>query len=366
MFRLNRLSALKVVMVFIFFSAFRPDADACTTIVIKAKDGTVVRGRSMEFARPLGSQVIVVPRGTSYAGTLPDGGQGLKWTVRHGFAGVNAEGLPLAIDGVNEKGLAGGQHYFSGFAQYGELSAAERGKGLAPWEFVSWILSSFETVDDIVRHLDEVRIAPSVEKASGVVLPLHYSFTDASGHMIVIEPTDGRLKVFENPYGVFTNNPTFDWHVTNLRNYVSLRAEDVQSADICGVKVHEISGGSGMHDIPGDFTSPSRFVRAACLKSWASQPGTGQEALVQVMHLLESFFRLDGYGYEMVNDARASMITEWETFIDLSHRKLYFRTYGNPDIRLVDFSKCSLSKGPVLRYQMEEAPKFRDVTDRLK
>ena len=50
---------------------------------------------------------------------------------------------------------------------------------------------------------------------------LHWMISDKNSS-IVIEPLKNGLKIYENPVGVLTNNPTFDYHLMNLNNYMSL------------------------------------------------------------------------------------------------------------------------------------------------
>jgi choloylglycine hydrolase len=50
------------------------------------------------------------------------------------------------------------------------------------------------------------------------VPPLHFVVHDRTGKSIIIEPVDNVLKLHQNSVGVTTNSPTFDWHMTNLRN----------------------------------------------------------------------------------------------------------------------------------------------------
>jgi hypothetical protein len=54
--------------------------------------------------------------------------------------------------------------------------------------------------------------------------PIHIAVHDTAGNNIVIEFIEGKVNVYDNPIGVMTNAPTFDWHLTNLRNYVNLAA----------------------------------------------------------------------------------------------------------------------------------------------
>ena len=80
---------------------------------------------------------------------------------------------------------------------------------------------------------------------------------------IAAERVDGTLKVHDAPLGIMTNAPTYDWHMTNLQNYINLSVKDVESAKLGLVTLPAFGSGSGLHGIPGDFTPPSRFVRAA-------------------------------------------------------------------------------------------------------
>ena len=53
---------------------------ACTGITLKAKDGAVVFGRTLEWgAFDLHSRLVIVPRGQEYRGETPEGLNGLGW-----------------------------------------------------------------------------------------------------------------------------------------------------------------------------------------------------------------------------------------------------------------------------------------------
>ena len=80
---------------------------------------------------------------------------------------------------------------------------------------------------------------------------------------MVIEYVNGAAHVYDNPIGVFTNSPAFDWHITNLRNYVNLSPINVAPVKLSGKTLKGLGQGSGLLGLPGDYTPPSRFVRAA-------------------------------------------------------------------------------------------------------
>ena len=118
-------------------------AQACTSFLLRTSDGGVVYGRTMEFGFQLTSEAIVLPRQFAFSATGPGGKPGLVWTSKYGAVGLNAFGLPVLTDGMNEKGLAGGILYFPGYAGYANPVATDPAKALAPWEFLTWALTSF-------------------------------------------------------------------------------------------------------------------------------------------------------------------------------------------------------------------------------
>jgi len=70
--------------------------------------------------------------------------------------------------------------------------------------------------------------------------------------------------VYDNPVGTLTNNPPFDYHLTNLSNYLSLHEGAPHSH--LGVELPPYSLGMGALGLPGDYSSASRFVRAVFVK----------------------------------------------------------------------------------------------------
>ena len=240
------------------------DPPASTGITIKPKDGSIIFARTLEFAADLHSNIIIVPRGKNYTGTAPGNGPGLRWTTKYGTIGTNAFDLPVVVDGINEKGLSVGLFYFPGFAQYQEVNADEAGRALAPWEIGSYLLGTCADMQEAVAAMQSVRVGEVVQKDMGFVPPVHVIVSDAGGNSSVLEYVGGELKIHSNPFGVMTNSPTFDWHMTNLSNYVNLSADNKEKIDLAGKAIKGLGQGSGMLGLPGDFTPPSRFVRG-CL-----------------------------------------------------------------------------------------------------
>ncbi len=107
-------------------------------------------------------------------------------------------------------------------------------------------------------------VVPSVVfQAWGLESPVHYVVYDASGKSIVIEYFDGKLHIFDNPLGVVTNSPSFDWHMTNLRNYVNFSLDNVPPVKLgSGVMLQPLGQGTGMLGLP----VTSRRPRVSCAR----------------------------------------------------------------------------------------------------
>jgi choloylglycine hydrolase len=331
-------------------------AQACTGITLTAADGTVVHARTLEFAVDIHSDVIVVPRGYARVGTTPDGKPGLTWTSKYASVGANGVDKPFIFDGVNEKGLASGLFYFPTSAGYMPYTPADAGKTLAQWELGSWMLENFATVDEVKANLPNVVVPAVVFEQWNMAPEVHYIVTDASGKSIVVEFVGGKLTVWDAPLGVITNSPTYDWHMNNLRNYLNFSMSNAPNVTLGSVTLKPFGMGSGMLGMPGDFTPPSRFVRAVAFSQSALPSATGTEAVLEAFHILNQFDIPKGAAREHEKDEHGNVLadyTVWTSAIDLKARKFYFRTYENSQIRVVDLMKMNLDAKDVVKFSMK-------------
>lgn len=347
------LACLAILALSFFFAKV---TQACTGIRLIAADGTVVYARTLEFNVDLDSDVLVVPRGYARSGTTPDGENGLKWNSKYASVGANGVGLPLLFDGVNEKGLAAGLFYFPTTAGYLKYNSAQAYRTIAPWEVGSWILENFATVDEVKQNIGSVTVAEVMFKQWGFVPPVHYVVHDASGKSIVIEYVEGKLHVYDNVIGVMTNSPAFDWHMTNLRNYLNFSMINKPPLEIGGVRLTALGQGTGMLGMPGDFTPPSRFVRAVAYSTSVVPSATGEEEVLEAFHILNNFDIPEGAAREKHKDAHGNIISDhtiWTSASDLKAKRYYFRTYENSEIRSVDLMKMPLDAKTITSIPMK-------------
>jgi len=335
---------------------------ACTGITIKPRDGSVIFARTLEFAADLKSNIIVIPRGKDYVGTAPGNKPGLRWKTRYAIVGANAFNLPVVIDGINEHGVSAGLFYFPGFAKYQEVADDDVSRAIAPWELGVFLLGNCQTVQEAVAAAKRIKVGAVVQKEMEIVPPVHMIVSDKTGSSAVLEYVGGELKVHDNPLGVMSNAPTFDWHMTNLSNYVTLSAKNVERIDLAGNTVHGLGQGSGMLGLPGDFTPPSRFVRAVAFSKSALPVETARDGVLQAFHILNQFDIPKGAARGVEHGQEVSDYTLWTSAADLKNLCYYFRTFDNSRIRMVNLKSFQLDAAQIVTIPMQGKEEIEDVS----
>jgi choloylglycine hydrolase len=354
--RTNNIVSKLLAAAAMFGLVIVPPAQACTGIELIAADGTVVHARTLEFGIDLKSNVIMVPRGYSRMGTTPDGKPGKTWTSKYATLGANALGMPILIDGLNERGLAVGLFYFPTTAKYEPYVPGDADRTVAPWELGSYILENFATVDEVRANLSNIVVPAVVLAAWKFSPPAHYVAHDATGKSVAIEYTDGKLHIYDNPLGVMTNSPAFDWQMTNLRNYVNFSLTDLSPVKVGSVTLVPFGQGTGMLGLPGDFTPPSRFVRAVAFSQSVLPSQTGYEAVLEAFHILNNFDIPKGASRSPTKDEHGNIVADhtiWTSAIDLNAKRFYFRSYENSEIRMVDLMKQKLDGKNIVSWSMK-------------
>lgn len=326
----------------------------CTSFRIRTTSGDVVIGRTMEFASDLGWRLLVIPRATRLTGTAPDG-PGHSFTVEHGFVGVGALDRNSATDGINDAGLYAALLYLPGFADYQPADGVPAGALVSPDEVASLVLAGAGSVREAIDIVSEVTVWNRIEDLLGSVLPIHLVLYDAGGDAAVVEWVGGERHVHDNPVGVCTNAPPFDWHLYNLRNYVNLSATNVGPLDLDGVEITGLGQGTGLLGLPGDWTPPSRFVRATAI-AHATLPVDGADAgMLAALHIVNAFDIPKG----LVRSPEGDDFTAWSSVIDLVHRRYLLRTYDDPTPRMLALEDVDLSAGaPTLSAPLPSDPGF--------
>lgn len=350
---MNRRSILfrGVALAAMLTFAAAQSASACTGILLKNADGSIVHGRTVEFGIPLAIDYAVVPRGYAFIGLTPMG-DGKKWTSKYGALGAIVFGNLGIMDGINEKGLAIGAFYFPTEAEYTPTTADNQAKSMSSVDFSNWVLTSFADVEEVKAAVaaGDTLVAPTLLPGwPPVVQPFHWIVYDKSGKSIVIEPIGGKLVVTDNPLGVLTNSPSFDWHMTNLRNYIALKPLDVPPVKLDGDTFAGFGMGSGMLGLPGDYTPPSRFVRAAVFAATALKAPDAKTGIFNGFHILNNF----DIPYGAVRADEGGSVHADQTIFtvmrDPQNLKVYYKSYDDQTIRMVDLKRFDLDAKEVMR-----------------
>ncbi len=285
-------------------------------------------GRNLDYERPFGEEVVVMPRNFEikfkYSNTLS------SHSFIIGIAKV-IEGVPLYFDAMNENGLAAAGLNFEGNAVYNKK---REGKiNIPSFEFISYILTHATSVSGAREILENANITDDTFDARTPYSPLHWIISD-SNESIVVESVKEGLKVYDNKTGVLTNNPPFPFHLSYLTMFSNLSSKPLPA----------FSRGMSAIGLPGDMSSPSRFVRASFIKE-----NSKADTLSQFFHILSSVEQVEGAVEVREGEYEKTL---YSSAIERETLTYYYTTYTNRRINAV---KAKSPDSNILeRYKLKE------------
>lgn len=317
---------------------------ACTGISLTAKDGSYIQARTIEGAQiALPGEYVIIPRGEVLTAFTPEDANGMSYKAKYGVVGLSVVRKEFIAEGINEAGLSTGLFFFPRYGSYVPYERSEKHYTVGDLQLNQWMLTQFATVNEVMAAINNIRIV-GLDRGSVV----HWRIGDASGRQVVMEIVDGIVHFYENKVGVITNAPGFEWHLTNLNNYVNLFPGSAPKQNLGRYTLQPLGGNSGFLGLPGDATPPSRFVRAAFYRATAPQMATGYETVMQCFHILNNFDIPIGTEHAVGEGPDIPSATQWTSAIDLTNRKVYFKTAYNNNIRCIDLATIDFSK---VKYQ---------------
>ncbi len=333
----------------------------CTGIRFSDTMGAMYFGRNLDWSTSYGETPVVTPRNyrrhwafesrsdetrsSKDAGNASQRKADAGESCKHAIVGMGviADNLPLYFDCANEAGLAIAGLNFPGYARYED--APQPGKiNVAAYEFPLWVASTFESVDEAERTLGDVAIvAKPVNDRFGVSL-LHWIIGDGA-RSITVEYTAAGMQVYRNDVDVLANQPDFAWHCENLRNYLSANNDYPKPVRWRSAELSAWGSGSGMRGIPGDYYSPSRFVRAAYLN--ANYPAQDSEAenVLRLFHTLGGVSMIEGAALMETGFFEKTIYTGGYS---AKTRSYYFNTYDDPAIKYVSLADLDANGSELL------------------
>ncbi len=256
----------------------------CTCFAWETKDKKHLLGRTYDQCGSLtGNSIAAVPRNYPLRLEIDKNSQQYVRS-RYAFAGMAITGLesPVMVDGINEAGVMGGLLNYPGYAVYDQARDSAH-MNIHPGYLTGYLLSQCANVEEAASLVPSLNLTS--ERIFGHEMQIHYIFSDNTGETIIIEPDAGGLKVYRDTIGVMTNSPGYQWQHTNLCNYASVSNVLDSAHDFMDLKNQGISISSGGgFGLPGDYSSPARFVRMAVMKHYAVQGEDEIDGVTRMFH----------------------------------------------------------------------------------
>ena len=329
----------------------------CSCLAWRTDEAGPLWGRNFDLnVLPPDTRVTFLPPGTACAShTAGTTGRTARWGAV-GVGTLAVPGLPMLYEGINQMGLMGGQLNYRSFARYPETPRPGT-SALPPGGVVWYLLARCADVAEVAAVLEK-EVPVTATPVLGAVPTVHWAFTDAAGESVVIEPEAEGLRICRNALGVMTNSPGYSWHRINLLNYTGVQDLD-RGAGTLAEGMEPCFSGTGGQGLPGDWSSPSRFVRLAFLRRYARPGRTEEEGVARLFRLLESAaFPL---GAVRLAEEPPWEYTIYTAVMCARSRRFYWTTYENQRVRYVDLSRLAEQGDPV-RFTLEEGVDFLDMT----
>lgn len=320
----------------------------CTAVTYKTQD--FYFGRTLDYEFSYGDEVTITPRNFEF------NFREAKSVKNHyaiiGMAHV-AEDYPLYYDAINEKGLGIAGLNFVGNAVYNESMSGK--ENIAQFEFIPWILCQCATVKEARDLMKKTNLLNTPFNDKLPVAELHWIISDGEAS-VTIESVKEGIKIYDNPIGVLTNNPTFDMQMFALNNYMNLSAKSPEDTFAQNLNLKQYSRGMGAIGLPGDLSSQSRFIRTAFVKMNSVSGNTEKESVSQFFHILNAVDQQRGCCdlgdgiYE---------ITIYTSCCNTNKGIYYYTTYDNHQITAVDMHRENLDGDKLVQYPLVREEQIR-------
>ena len=324
---------MKLINFFFFFALASiistQSAEACTRVVYKGPESTVLTARSMDWKHEIDANIWVYPKGIQRTGEV--GPQSVKWTSKYGSITASAWDI-ATVDGMNEAGLVANVLWLAE-SQYPKFDPNGTVKGLSISLWAQYILDNFATVAEAVDYLknDPFVIVSDNIPGSTRFANLHLSISDKAGDNAIFEYAEGKLIIHHSPsYVVMTNSPLFDKQLT-LDEYWQ--------------------GIPGTIFLPGTNRAADRFVRASYYVHAIPQTSDRRIATASIFSVIRNCSVPFGISSEEEPNISS---TRWRSVSDQKNLIYYFETVLTPNVFWSDLSKFDLSeKGKTLKLSLD-------------
>lgn len=313
----------------------------CTAATYKTKDSYF--GRTLDYEYSYKEEVTITPRNYEFKFRNAN-----NLTSHYAIIGMAfiSDDYPLYYDAVNEEGLAIAGLNFVGNAYYNEKQLNK--ENIAQFELIPYLLGSCSSVKEVKKLLEKINITNEAFSEELPLAQLHWIISDKED-CITLESVKEGLKIYDNPVGVLTNNPTFDKQLFNLNNYSGLSPKNKENTFNNKLNFDTYSRGLGALGLPGDLSSMSRFVRVAFVKMNSLSEENEMASVSQFFHILNSVDQQMGC-CDLGNNKFE--ITIYTSCCNTNKGIYYYTTYNNHQITAVDMHKENLNSSTLIHYPL--------------
>lgn len=308
-------------------------------------------GRNLDLEYTYSESVAVTPR--NYSFNFRHEGLLDNHFAMIGMATV-VNNYPLYYEATNEAGLSVAALNFPGNAVYKPFDSSKT--NITSYEFIPYILSKFDSVKNVKELLEYMNITDCSFSEEYPHSPLHWLISDKK-ESIVIEPLESGIKIHNNPVGILTNNPPFDYHLYHLSNYLNLTHEEPVNRFSNQVNLAPYSRGMGSIGLPGDLSSSSRFIKAAFTKFNVLSGDSVVENINQFFHILSSVEQQEGC--VKVDDKFEKSV--YSCCCDTDTGIYYYKTYENSQITAIQMHRENLQQEQIVIFPLTKEQQIRYI-----
>jgi len=336
----------KLILLLILFSA--TVVTSCTDFGYPV-DNYVFSARTMDFFIPQDAIIFPVTLNTHFVSLSPINDQmGTSWYSSLGYISFTAYGYNHTVDGMNTCGLTCALLTLIE-TEYQTVPSDKSNQALQASLICDYVLGQFCNVQDAQTNLSKLYIYRDY-LIGKVPMPLiHVSIRDENNNAIVLEIIKGEQIYYNNLISVLTNDPKYDWHIQNNRNYDSINnLASPTKVVINNLEYESYSCGySSPNTLPYNDSPVSRFVRIAQTIRMIEPASNINYALAKGYNLLSKIEVMPGttvFPVEQMPSGKMEGMTIYKFIRDHTNRRIYFATYFDPTLRLIELTSMNFSE----------------------
>ena len=295
MIRCRKFLAAAIVLLF----AVDQQATACTIFELHDRSQTLVaHGFDWDTGK---GHMVINKRGLEKSAVFTGAENPVRWRSRFGSLTIGWVGQDLPTIGVNEKGFLNASLLLEG-SRFPDSDPADPRGTISPGHVQQYLLDTCGSVEEALAVLAQIRIISTSR------FGIHYFLADAGGNAATVDMLDGRMDIHHGsdlPIPALTNSA----YTVGLAALKSGAATD-RKTDVYGIATSEVR-----------FASAARSIEAFAARE------SGDDV---------------AWAYAELDKVKKAS-TQWQSVFDLRQHRLYLRTYGNPEVRMVDLDDFDLN-----------------------